>query len=54
MTTQALIYEELVEQKCWRSTAKGISDLFFHSRNVYVLLSGLHRAGVYAGLDSTA
>jgi len=38
--------------KGWRSTGIGIYGPFHHSRDVYVLLSGLHYAGVYAGLDS--
>ena len=34
--------------------AKDFDGLFLHSRDVYVLLSGLRCAGVFSGLDSEA
>ena len=37
-----------------RINSKGLNGPFPHSRNVYVLLSELHRAGVFDGLDSEA
>jgi hypothetical protein len=36
----------------FRPAGNGFNGLFVHSRDVYVLLSEQHRAGVFPGLDS--